>query len=80
MTPVTGGGAQAAGEVAVVTFAQPYSAVPKAISVSVFDQAGGAGSVIAATESSVTVNGFKVNVNAALTTAHLYTVRYVVHP
>jgi hypothetical protein len=80
LSPVTGGGAQAAGEVAVVTFAVPYASVPRHIAVSVTDNAGGSGSVIAASATSITVAGFKLNVGAALTTAHTYAVSYHVIP
>lgn len=80
LSPVTGGGAQAAGPVAVVTYANPYSAVPRCIVVTILDQAGGAGSVIASNAVTSTVNGFSVNVGAALTTAHVYTVQYKVFP
>ncbi|MFL6116734.1 MAG: H-type lectin domain-containing protein [Catenulispora sp.] len=79
LNPVTGGGAQAAGAVAQVFFAQPYAAVPKAVSVNLCDNAAGAGAVaVAVAPQSITATGFTVNVSAALTTAHNYTVTYQV--
>jgi hypothetical protein len=76
LSPVTGGGAQAAGAVAVVTFANGLPAVPKAVLVTIYDQANAA--AIAAGAVSVTANGFEVSVGVALTTAHVYTVTYLV--
>lgn len=79
LNPVTGGGAQAAGAVAQVFFAQPYSAVPTAVVVNVCDNAAGSSGVaVAASVQSVTTSGFTVNVSAALTTAHNYNVYYSV--
>lgn len=81
LSPVTGGGAQAAGAVAQVFFAQPYTAAPKAVNVDVCDNAAGAGQVaVAASAQSITTTGFTVNVSAALTTAHTYNVCYSVTP
>lgn len=77
LSPVTGGGAQAAGAVAQVFFAQPYSATPKAVIVSLCDNAGGAGSVaVACAAQTITTTGFTLNVATALTTAHTYTATY----
>lgn len=79
LNPVTGGGAQAAGAVALVTFAQPYAQVPTGIVVNVVDQAAGSGGVaVAAAASAIGTASFTVNVSAALTTAHNYTVTYSV--
>jgi hypothetical protein len=78
LTAVTGGGAQAAGAVANVTFAQPYARVPKAIVVTVNDQAAGTLPLLAAAVT-VTITGFQVS-TTILTTAHLYTVQYKVEP
>lgn len=81
LNPVTGGGAQAAGAVAQVFFAQPYAATPKAVLVNVCDNAAGSGGVaVASAAQSITTTGFTVNVSAALTTAHNYTVTYEVIP
>ncbi len=76
LSPVTGGGAQAAGAVATVNFANPYGA-PPVVQVQVTNNAGPA--IIAAYASSVTATGFSVN-TALLTTANVYTVTYVVTP
>lgn len=79
LNPVTGGGAQAAGAVAQIFFKQPYSAVPKAVVVNVCDNAAGSSGVaVAASSQSILTTGFTVNVSAALTTAHNYSVSYVV--
>lgn len=81
LNPVTGGGAQAAGAVAQVFFAQPYNATPKAVIVNVCDNAAGSGGVaVAASAQSVSTTTFTVNVSAALTTAHNYTVYFEVIP
>lgn len=76
LNPVTGGGAQAAGGVAVVTFAQPYGALPKAILVQIYDQANAA--ALTAVATSITSSGFTITTGVALTTAHNYTVSYLV--
>lgn len=81
LSPVTGGGAQAAGSVAVVTFSQAMEAAPKGISVSMCDNAAGAGQVaVLAAAQNITTAGFTINVASALTTAHTYTVSYSVKP
>src|SRR5580693_8230251 len=48
LSPVTGGGAQAAGAVALVTFSNPQPCLPKAILVTIYDQANGAAIAAAA--------------------------------
>lgn len=75
LNPVTGGGAQAAGATAVVTFANPYSRPPAAVQVTVTNNAGPA--AIAAVATSITSNGFSIS-TALLTTANVYTVTYQV--
>lgn len=81
LNPVTGGGAQAAGAVAQIFFAQPYAATPKAVIVNVCDNAAGTGQVaVVASAQSVTTTGFTVNVSSALTTAHNYNVYFEVIP
>jgi hypothetical protein len=81
LNPVTGGGAQAAGAVAQVFFANAFEVVPAGITVGVVDQAAGASGVaVAAAASAITATGFTVNVSGALTTAHNYTVSYIVAP
>ena len=76
LNPVTGGGAQAAGAVAVVTFNNGLPAVPTTILVTIYDQANAA--ALAAAATSITAQGFSVSVGAALTTAHSYTITYEV--
>ena len=79
LSPVTGGGAQAAGAVAQVFFAQPYSAIPKSVVVNVCNNAAGASGVaVASAAQTITTTGFTVNVAAALTTANTYNVTYTV--
>ncbi|NUP38963.1 MAG: hypothetical protein HOY76_18590 [Streptomyces sp.] len=81
LNPVTGGGAQAAGAVAQVFFAQPYAAVPKSVTVNMCDNAAGSGGVaVAAAAQSITTTGFTFNVSGALTTAHNYLCTYQVEP
>src|SRR3954470_582319 len=77
LNPVTGGGAQAAGVTAIVTFAQPYSVAPACVQVIVSNNAGPV--AVAAFASSITANGFSVN-TSILTTANVYTATYVVTP
>ncbi len=79
LSPVTGGGAQAAGAVAQIFFAQPYSAIPKSVIVNVCNNAAGASGVaVASSAQTITTTGFTVNVAAALTTANTYNVTYTV--
>jgi len=81
LNPVTGGGAQAAGAVAQIFFANSFEVAPAGVTVGVVDQAAGASAVaVAAAASTITATGFTVNVSAALTTAHNYTVSYIVAP
>lgn len=76
LNPVTGVGAQAAGAVALVTFANPLPAVPRVILVTIYDLANGA--AVAAAAISITTSGFQVAAGVALTTAHNYLVCYEV--
>jgi hypothetical protein len=78
LNPVTGGGAQATGNVVVVTFAQPYGVAPSAVNCNLFNQAGNVALAVAAT--GITVAGFSIAVGTVLTTANNYTVSYVVTP
>jgi hypothetical protein len=81
LNPVTGGGAQAAGAVAQVFFAEPYAAVPKAVNIDMCDNAAGSSGVaVTVSAQSVTTTGFTINVGSALTTAHNYNVYYSVTP
>lgn len=79
LNPVTGGGAQAAGAVALVTFAQPYGAIPKAVNVSICNNAAGAsGIAVLCAAQSITAASFTINVGAVLVTANNYTCTYSV--
>jgi hypothetical protein len=81
LTPVTGGGSQAAGAVAQIFFQNSFEVAPAGVTVGVVDQAAGSSAVaVAAAASTITATGFTVNVSAALTTAHLYTISYIVAP
>jgi hypothetical protein len=81
LSPVTGGGAQAAGAVAQVFFAQPYTATPKSVIVNICNlAAGSSGVAVAASAQTVTTTGFTFNVSAALTTANTYYCTFQVAP
>lgn len=69
---VTGAGTPAAGNIAVVNFAQPYSAVPTVL----VQVTNASGAVVAASAASVTVNGFTVNAGAAISASAGNTVQY----
>lgn len=79
LTAVTGGGAQAAGDVATVRFANEYAATPAAVIVNFYDDDV---TDLARVAAAVKVNtqGFAVNVPAVLVTAHIYRVSYIVVP
>jgi hypothetical protein len=79
LSPVTGGGSQAAGAVAEVFFNQAFETIPKGVTVNICDNAAGSSQVaVAASAQSITAAGFTINVSAALTTAHTYQVTYIV--
>lgn len=80
LTAVTGGGAQAAGDVATVRFVNEYAATPAAVLVQLYDVTASpdVSRVVAAT--AVTTQGFNVNVPAVLVTATTYRISYVVVP
>lgn len=79
LTAVTGGGAQAAGDVATVRFLDEYPATPSAVVINFYDDdTTDLARVAAAT--AVTPLGFNINVPAVLVTAHVYRVSYVVIP
>lgn len=78
LNPVTGGGAQAAGEVAVITFNNPYARIP-AILVSMSNTTDTTAAIVAAA-TTVTVAGWKLCVGTALTTAKAYEVTWTVIP
>lgn len=78
LNPVTGGGAQAAGQVAIVKFAKEYSKVPIVVVTGVNETDTTSAIVFGA--SVATTAGFNVWVGTALTTAKAYRVQYVVLP
>ena len=80
LTAVTGGGAQAAGDVATVRFLDEYPATPSAVLLTLYDITANPDAVRAACATAVTPLGFNVNVAAALTTATVYRVSYSVIP
>jgi hypothetical protein len=80
LTAVTGGGAQAAGDVATVRFANEYAATPSAVLVQLYDITANPDAVRACAATAVTTQGFNINVAAALTTATVYRVSYHVIP
>lgn len=80
LTPVTGGGAQAAGDVATVRFINEYAAIPAAVIVTLHNTTPSPDVAIVAAASAVTTAGFNVNVAAALTTANVYRISYTVVP
>lgn len=79
LNPVTGGGAQTAGEVAVVTFSTLMAAAPRSVVATIVDVT--ASPIVAQTcqVTSITAAGFKIT-TPALTTAHNYQVCYRVYP
>lgn len=79
LTAVTGGGAQAAGDVATVRFLNEYAATPAAVVINFLDNdTTDLARVAAAT--AVDTKGFNINVPAVLVTAHAYRVSYHVIP
>ncbi len=78
LTAVTGGGAQAAGDVATVRFAKEYAKPPTVIIQFLDNDTTDLARVAAA--SAVTTAGFNINVPAVLVTAHVYRVAYFVIP
>jgi hypothetical protein len=78
LNPVTGGGAQAAGQVALVRFAKPYPKTPN-VTVSLYNHTDTTAAIVAG-PGSVGPTGFDVLVGTALTTAKVYRVSYVVSP
>lgn len=79
LNPVTGGGAQAAGEVALIRFAQPYGDAPASVMVTCENETDG-NAAVACAAADVTGDGFDLMVGAALTTAKAYRVNYLVIP
>jgi len=81
LSPVTGGGSQAAGTVANVYFTQAFEAIPKGVVVNICDNASGSSQIaVTASAQNITAASFSINVASALTTAHTYQVTYIVKP
>lgn len=78
LNPVTGGGAQAAGTVATVRFAQPYPAIPASVIVTAVN-ATDTTATATMSANNVTAAGFDI-VSTILTTAKAYVVNYLVTP
>lgn len=76
LNPVTGGGAQSAGVTCKVIFAQPYSAAPAGVLVTIANETDTTAPV-RASALNITVTGFDI-VTEALTTAKAYRVNYQV--
>lgn len=79
LTAVTGGGAQAAGDVCTVRFVNEYAATPAAVIINFYDN-DTTDLARTAAATAVTTQGFNINVPAVLVTAHAYRVSYVVVP
>lgn len=77
LSPVTGGGAQAAGAVVNINFANPYGSAPACVQVQVVNQAGSV--IVGGVATNINSNGFSIS-TPVLTTANVYTVTYVVTP
>lgn len=80
LTPVTGGGAQAAGVVATVRFTNAYGRIPTAIIVNIHNTTTTPDLPIACSSTAKSVTGFDILVAAALTTAQVYRVEYIIIP
>lgn len=80
LTAVTGGGAQAAGDVATIRFLNEYSATPAAVIVNLHDVTAAPDVAKTAAATAITTAGFNLNVPSALTTATVYRCSYVVLP
>lgn len=78
LNAITGGGAQAAGQVAVVKFAKEYSKVPIVVVTGVNETDTTSAIVFGA--SVATTAGFNVWCGTALTTAKAYRIQYCVLP
>lgn len=79
LNPVTGGGAQAAGTVAVVRFKNSYAAAPGTVIITMYNETDG-NVVVDVSTTTPTASGFDIVVGAALTTAKAYRTQYVVIP
>lgn len=79
LNPVTGGGAQAAGQVALVRWKNPYSALPACVLVTIENSTDSTATIVASA-GNITAAGFDLFVGTALTTAKTYIVNYLVVP
>jgi hypothetical protein len=79
LNPVTGGGAQAAGKVAVVRFARAYSTAPGAVLITMANETDSTATIVVAVLALATT-GFDIYVGTALTTAKAYRICYQVIP
>lgn len=80
ITAVTGGGAQAAGDVATVRFLNEYAATPSAVIAQLHNVTATPDVALASCAAAITTAGFNINVPAVLVTATTYRVSYVVIP
>jgi hypothetical protein len=78
LTPVTGGGSQAAGVVATVRFLTVFAAAPRTVLLQMHNVTATPDVPILASATAVATTGFDVLVAAALTTATAYRVHYLV--
>lgn len=78
LNPVTGGGSQAAGIVAVVRFAKPYDAAPGGIVITNATNETDDNTAVALGVTNVTADGFDIVAGAVLVTAKAYRINYVV--
>lgn len=79
LNPVTGGGAQAAGNVATVRFAKAYSAAPGAVLLTMANETDSTAAIVIA-PLAIATTGFNIYVGTALTTAKAYRICYRVFP
>lgn len=79
LNPVTGGGAQAAGKVALVRFVKPYGDPPASIQLVMGNETDTTAAIVIA-PTLITGDGFDILVGTALTTAKAYRINYVVIP
>lgn len=76
LNPVTGGGAQAAGNTAKVFFSQPYPSAPRAVIVTAVNETDTTAPITIGAQN-ITVTGFDI-ITTVLTTAKAYRVNYQV--
>lgn len=77
LSPVTGGGAQAAGAVVVVKFSQPYGDAPRCVLVNIVNET--TAGAVACGPTLINGDGFSIS-STILTTANVYRVSYLVVP